>query len=78
MTTATATTYELRLIDPNGYTAIAEGAVRREVPAHEIEAVTAELKALAEKDAENQRTHYLGASRIFAPDYRIQTTPPVA
>lgn len=76
--TATTTTHELRLIDPNGYTVIAEGAVRREVPADQVETVRAELNALAETDAEDQRTNYLGASRIFARDYQIRITPPVA
>ncbi|MFG3157145.1 hypothetical protein ACGF7W_34500 [Streptomyces sp. NPDC048219] len=92
MTTTATATHELRLIDTNGYTV--PGAVRYTVPADQVEAVTAELKALAPADAANQRAALLeharlltgvsadsqraAANQIVASDYQVKVTPPVA
>ncbi|MFD5882584.1 hypothetical protein [Streptomyces yangpuensis] len=51
--------HEMRLIDPENYTVNAEGAIRRGVPAAEVEIVRAELMALAETDAEQARELHL-------------------
>lgn len=92
MTITATTTHELRLIDTNGYTV--PGAVRYTVPADQIEAVTAELEALATADAASQKATLLdharmltgtsaanqraAANQIVASDYQVKVTPPVA
>lgn len=51
--------HEMRLIDTNGYTVNAEGAVRYAVPTDQVAAVQAELRALAEPDATQARALHL-------------------
>jgi hypothetical protein len=84
--------HEMRLIDTNGYTV--SGAVRYGVPTDQVATVEAELKALAEPDAQQGRELHLAhaasltgasasnqraaASQIRTSDYRVQVTPPVA
>ncbi|MFF2571135.1 hypothetical protein [Streptomyces sp. NPDC058084] len=51
------TTHEMRLVDTNGYTV--PGAVRYAVPADQVAATEAELKALAPADADSQKALHL-------------------
>lgn len=61
-------THDLRLVDTNGYTVNARGAVRYAVPTDQVEAVAAELHALAESDARKVRALHLQHA------YAVETT----